>query len=154
VEAGAQQMFGYSTAEALGRPIQILVPQKLQPAYQNRLEQYLAVPNRELAPGSAELVGRRNDGAEFPIDVSYGTWMADGEIFFTALIRDLTERKHAEQALRELSGRVLRLQDEERSRLARELHDGTSQTLAALHLHVATLDRVIPAESLARLHRS
>ncbi|MBZ5596011.1 MAG: PAS domain S-box protein [Acidobacteriia bacterium] len=52
------------------------------------------------------------------------------------LVEDITERKRAEEALRQLSGRLLQLQDEERRRLARELHDGTAQTIAALGMNL------------------
>lgn len=58
-----------------------------------------------------------------------------------AIIRDSTERKKFEESLRHLSGRLLRLQDEERRRLARELHDSTAQTLAALSLHLSILEQ-------------
>ena len=56
---------------------------------------------------------------------------------FSKVIRDVTERRRYEEDLRELSGRLLRLQDEERRRMARELHDSTAQTLAALSLNLA-----------------
>src|SRR5579863_2815191 len=129
--------------------MRMLVPERLQAEYSQGLACYLAQPGDRLMPGTAELTGRRKDNSEFPIDLSYGGWSAGNEVFFTALVRDLTERKQTEQALRELSGRVLRLQDEERSRLARELHDGTSQALAAMHLHLAALEKVVPQENTA-----
>jgi two-component system, NarL family, sensor kinase len=61
---------------------------------------------------------------------------ADLEAVNAALHAEVNERMRAEQSLRELSGRLLRLQDEERRRIARELHDGTIQNLAALALTV------------------
>ena len=53
--------------------------------------------------------------------------------------RDITERKKAEESLRHLSARLLQLQDEERRRIARELHDSTGQTLAAMVMHLSAL---------------
>jgi len=55
------------------------------------------------------------------------------------LVEDITERKQAEETLRQLSGRLLRVQDEERRRLARELHDGTAQTIAALGMNLSVV---------------
>jgi PAS domain S-box-containing protein len=55
------------------------------------------------------------------------------------LVEDITERKHAEEALRQLSGRLLKVQDEERRRLSRELHDGTAQTIAALGMNLSVV---------------
>jgi PAS domain S-box-containing protein len=58
--------------------------------------------------------------------------------------KDITERKRAEQALRELSARLIRAQDEERRRIARDLHDSTAQTLSALAINLALLSQRAP----------
>jgi PAS domain S-box-containing protein len=62
-----------------------------------------------------------------------------------ALVEDITERKQAEESLRELSARMLHLQDEERQRLAHELHDGTAQNIAALGMNLGIVDQAAEA---------
>jgi two-component system NarL family sensor kinase len=65
-----------------------------------------------------------------------------------ALVEDISERKQAEEALRQLSGRLLQLQDEERRRLARELHDSTAQTMAALGINLGIVSNSADALDL------
>jgi signal transduction histidine kinase len=60
-------------------------------------------------------------------------------VLVTSAIRDITERKRTEESLRDLSSRLLKMQDEERRRIARELHDSAGQILAALSMHLAPL---------------
>ncbi|HEY2104384.1 MAG TPA: PAS domain S-box protein [Candidatus Binataceae bacterium] len=67
-----------------------------------------------------------------------------GEQWQLVIIRDITERKAAERTVQELSGRLLRLQDEERRRIARELHDTTAQKLAALSMNLSLVERSRP----------
>jgi PAS domain S-box-containing protein len=64
--------------------------------------------------------------------------------FVIGLVEDITERRQAEAELRELSGQLLRLQDDERQRLARELHDTTAQELAAISMNLAVLKARAP----------
>ena len=56
------------------------------------------------------------------------------------MTRDITERKRAEDSVRDLSGRLLQVQDEERRHFARELHDSAGQLLAALSMNLAPLE--------------
>jgi PAS domain S-box-containing protein len=60
------------------------------------------------------------------------------------MVEDISERKQAEEALRQLSGQLLRMQDEERRRIARELHDTTAQSLAALAINLSVVKDSVP----------
>ena len=78
-----------------------------------------------------------------PIRAGSGAASGNGEVIGAlAVIHDITARKRYENSLRQLSARLLRLQDEERRRIALELHDSTSQMLAALSLNLARLKRI------------
>ena len=60
-------------------------------------------------------------------------------VVFTSAIRDISQRKAADNAARELSARLLQMQDEERRRIARELHDSAGQLIAALMMNIDQL---------------
>ncbi|HWS72483.1 MAG TPA: PAS domain S-box protein, partial [Thermoanaerobaculia bacterium] len=64
------------------------------------------------------------------------------------MMRDITARKEAEGALRQVSGRLLHLQDEERRRIARQLHDTTAQSLAAINLNLSRISRLAGTSSV------
>jgi PAS domain S-box-containing protein len=90
----------------------------------------------EPAPHDLEIVAR--DGRRVALEVSTRLLYEDGRpVGVQGIARDVTERKRAEKTLRELSGHLLRLRDAERRRIARELHDTTAQSLAALAMNLA-----------------
>ncbi|HEV2424233.1 MAG TPA: PAS domain S-box protein [Terriglobia bacterium] len=135
---GAQKIKGYSRQEILSRHFSAFYPP----------EDVLAgKPNRELEIALRE--GRfedegwrvRKDGSRFWANVVITPQRdAKGDLKgFTKVTRDITERKKAEEAIRDLSGRLLHAQDEVRRRMARELHDSAAQTLSALSLNLALL---------------
>ncbi|HEV7136301.1 MAG TPA: histidine kinase [Steroidobacteraceae bacterium] len=88
-----------------------------------------------------EWLHRRADTGEiFPAEVDLSSLSTDGTTLALALVHDVTTRKRAEEELRRISAELLRLQDEERRRIGRELHDSTGQSLAALEIELAQLE--------------
>jgi PAS domain S-box-containing protein len=131
------RLFGYSSQEALGRRLnELIVPADSQGEFHRQAEKVARRQRLE-----TEVVSQRKDGSRFHVQVvAVPISMPDGRLAIYAMYRDITERKEAEAALRTLSGRLLKLEDEWRRRLARELHDTTAQLLAALSMNLAVVN--------------
>lgn len=138
---GAQVLFGYAEEEVLGKPLVMLMPDRYRVHHQNGVERLRSGKEPRILGKTIEVYGLRKDGVEFPIELSLSGWRSGDDEFYTGIISDLSIRKKAENWLRQLSGRLLEVQDEERRRMARDLHDSTAQTLSALSLSLALVNQ-------------
>jgi PAS domain S-box-containing protein len=131
---GAEQLFGYSAGEMIGQPTMMLTPVEHQAAV---LETKQKVRQGE-SVYRFESVRVTKDGTLLDVELSvFPLRDDDGTILgTTAIVRNISEQKRADAQLRQLSQRLLRVQDEERRRIARELHDSTAQLLAALSINL------------------
>jgi two-component system, NarL family, sensor kinase len=114
-----------------------------------------------LMGGRQAVFGLRKDGTEFPMEAALSRLESNGDTIYTAIARDVTQRLHAEEELRrsrdeldlrvqertaelrELAASVVHLQDEDRRHIARELHDGTTQSLVALSTELTGLEKAL-----------
>lgn len=99
----AENTFGYATDEAIGKPLTILMPEKFQSAHQAGLQTYLASGKTNNIGKTVELLGKRKDGTEFPLELSLASWRSTAGLFFTGVMRDISQRKKAEAAARHLA---------------------------------------------------
>ncbi|MGE8078880.1 EAL domain-containing protein [Peribacillus loiseleuriae] len=99
---GAQIIFGYEDKEVLGKKLQIIIPEQLREAHQLGMNRYLSTNKPRVIGKTVELQGLRKDGNEFPIELSVATWKEEGNIYFSSIIRDITERKHAEEKINQM----------------------------------------------------
>jgi PAS domain S-box-containing protein len=96
----AEQIFGFSTAEMLGKPLTAIIPERLRDQHIAGLQRYLATGQRHLPRWqNIELPGLTKDGREFPLEVSFSLLEAGEKKFLTGVLRDITERKRAEVEL-------------------------------------------------------
>ena len=105
-------VFGFAPEEIVGRPLMDLQPDRLRGAHVNGLKHYLETGVKRLNWRATETVGRRKDGVEIPIEVSFSDMELQGQRRFVGFIRDISERKRAERELRE---------NKEQFRVAREI---------------------------------
>lgn len=107
-----KEVFGYAPEEVIGQSLSLLQPERLRGAHLKGINRYLQTGIKKLNWRATETVGRRKDGAEIPIEVSFSDMDLNGERRFVGFVRDITERKRAERALRE---------NQEQFRVAREI---------------------------------
>jgi len=106
VNPAATQIFGYAAPEMVGQPLTMLIPERLRQPHQRALRRYLLTGERHVNSQGIELIGLRNDGVEFPIEVSFGEVVASGRRTLAGIIRDISSRKRAEQAIAQLAALV------------------------------------------------
>lgn len=162
--AAAEAMFGCPQAEALGAPLGWFIPERFRNAHAAHIRAFGegTIASRRMG-GLRIITGLRRNGEEFPVDASISQLSGRDGKFYTVILRDVSARVRAEEALRrsteelhELASAAQRAREHEKSRIARELHDELGQALTALQMDVTWCRaRTPPGESAlpARLER-
>lgn len=155
----AEQMFGYSREKLMGNGIEMLIPSRYHRAHRQHVQQFGANGSsvRRMG-GEANVVGLRANGEEFSVDASISHQMEDGKTLYTVILRDITERKKAQcelelsrEYLRNLYDNLQTIREEERKRIARELHDDLGQMLGAIRIDLTLLRNALSADSLSNV---
>jgi len=143
----AEQMFGVRRDLAIGASLERFIPQRFRAAHHGHVDKFshTGITSRRMGHQTT-LWALRADGSEFPIEASISQAGQPGKRLFTVILRDITPRLQRDQALhrqqqelRELSARVLEAREEEKTLIARELHDELGQLLTALKMDLAWL---------------
>jgi PAS domain S-box-containing protein len=107
----AGRLFGYEPDEMLGNTLTSLMPERLQQIHLTSVRRYLNTGQRHVGWRAVELIGLHKSGREFPIEVSFGEAIHNGRHFFTGIVRDVTDRKRSEEALRASEQRLQAIVD-------------------------------------------
>jgi hypothetical protein len=155
----AEQVFGVRREAMLGTPLDRLLPARFGAAHRGHVEAFgrTGVTSRRMGDVTTLWALRPESEEEFPIEASISQAVEGGKHYYTVILRDITLRKEAEDALRqsqrelrELSARVLEAREEEKAHLARELHDELGQLLTALKMDLGWLRERLPGAELSQ----
>ncbi|MGC5887489.1 PAS domain-containing sensor histidine kinase [Ralstonia pseudosolanacearum] len=143
----AETVFGCPVNHAIGRPLSDFIPERFRSAHEAHVRRFGVTGISERQMGKQRpLFALHADGREFPIEASISQVEVNDGKLFTVILRDITERVRVEAALRRsqeelqhLSDSILALREEERHRIARELHDDLGQRLSALKMDLSLL---------------
>ncbi|MBV9211895.1 MAG: PAS domain S-box protein [Acidobacteria bacterium] len=102
VNHAGENIFGYAIEEMLGADLTMLMPDYLRHLHRAGLNRYLETGEKHISWDGVELPGLHKDGHEIPVEISFSEFSRNGKRYFTGIIRDVTERKRAEEELRRL----------------------------------------------------
>jgi len=104
---GAEQIFGYQASEVLGQPLDLLLPPRFANVHRQHIHDFAASPEAAQRMGEQlEVIGRRKNGSEFSAETTISKLTQQGQIIFTVILRDVTERKRAEEHIRRQAARA------------------------------------------------
>ena len=126
----AERIFGYSAAEAIGRNVKVLMPEAYSREHDGYIASYARTGQAKFIGVGREVEGRRKDGSTFPLDLAVSVFHIGAGRYFTGVVRDITERKRAEDALRQAD----RHKDEFLATLSHELRNPLAALTTAAHV--------------------
>jgi PAS domain S-box-containing protein len=130
-----REMFGYDAGELEDQPVEVLVPLDQQVGHASHRQSFTRDPHMRPMGAGLELSGSCKDGSQIPIEVSLSPFRANGRQCTIAVVRDVAERRR----LRAFSTESVHAAENERKRIAAELHDETAQRLAAILVRLRLL---------------
>ncbi len=101
--SAATALFGYTEAEVIGQPIEVIIPERFRKSHEEGIHRVSTGGPSHVIGKTVELAAINKQGNEFPVELSLATWFLDEERYYTGIIRDIRERKQAEQKFRSVT---------------------------------------------------
>jgi PAS domain S-box-containing protein len=131
----AERIFGWPAVQVMGRSLDLLIPKRWRGAHGRHVATFGATGTTSRRMGDrAVLMGLRASGDEFPIDASISQLDTPEGKLYTVILRDVTERVRAREELAAFAAEASGIREQEKTRIARELHDELAQSLTALKM--------------------
>ncbi len=105
VNVQAEQMFGYDREQIIGKPIEVLIPERFRAQHEAFRNSFIEHPTTRLAGTGLELCARRGNGEEFPVEINASPVETSDGLLISGAVRDISERKRMEQTLRDSEAR-------------------------------------------------
>lgn len=106
VNSQTEILFGYSRQELLGQPVEVLIPHRFEEVHRKHRGTFFARPRVRPMGADLELLGRRKNGSEFPVEISLSPLRTPQGVFATSAVRDASERKRAEEQIKKLNAEL------------------------------------------------
>ena len=183
VNQQAEQIFGYSKSEFLALSVDTLLPERFRKRHVGHRQGFDENPHVRKMGAGLELFGIKKDGSEFPVEISLSPVIYNEDNLIIAAIRDVTDVKDIENALKELNQSLeqkveertaelatanvsldelsqergelytalLDAQEEERTRISRDLHDSVGQSLTGILLYIDELEKQVGGEKVFKV---
>jgi len=150
----AEKLFGWKAEEVQGKPLDLLIPERYRDGHNQKVRRFGATGTTSRRMGDQTvLYALRKDGTEFPIEASISQLqMPEGKLY-TVILRDVTERVRAREELASFAAESSGVREQEKSRMARELHDELAQSLTALKMDTIWMRDHIPRDEPAALEK-
>ena len=130
VNPAAEKIFGYSIEEMLGQPLTMLMSGYLSHVHRAGITRYLGTGQKHIERAAVQLPGLHKSGGEIPLEISFVQFIKGDQRFFTGIVRDVTERKRAEET-------QIRL-----------VHDADSPETGHLYIYSAPFSIILPLQVL------
>ncbi len=142
-----KRIFGYSPEELIGKPLTVLMPGAMRNLHDAGFKRSLDTGVRHLNWQGTEMIAQRVNGEEFPAEVSFGEMTADHGKVFTGFIRDISEKKRAEQALRDTQAELARMMRVMTiGQLTASIAHEVSQPLSGIIMNASTCLRMLKSD--------
>ena len=102
----SEKIFGYTGEEVVGQLVNIIIPERYRARHQAGIRRVIETGESKMGDKVIELIGLKKSGSEFPLELSVSPWKIRDDIFFTAIIRDISDRKYTEEVIERQIGRL------------------------------------------------